>query len=532
MRAPPRWLAALALVCVALPLLPALGLALGAAAPPPPLFFGQGPPSWRQLLQSPDGSPGPLLQSMLLALCVASIAIPTGTTLAWLAQRATYRGARLLGLLSLLPLAIPSYILAGTLRQALGPGGAIGSRLGWGTFQGFWPAVLVLSLTTAPYVQLLVAAALRRCGREEEEAARSLGATPWRAFRATVLPRLRPALAFSLLLVQLYVISDFGAVSVLDCRVLTWRLYQAVESARLDIALMISSGVMVLTLPLLLVARQVLGPPQAPGTANPCPPERSALHPAAIGAGLALQLGVVTLGAVIPLVTLLAWIADGLSRGLPFASLTKPLGETLALASLGALATVVLAFGPAWVSARSPGRLPRWLERAVYLTGGFPGILLAFGLMLLALHGARGAGEPAAYAWLLGSGILLLLGYAIRFLGEAFASLRSGAELLDPRLEEAAASLGASPGARFVRVIAPQLSPAIVVAFVLAFAAIVKELPVTLLLGGPLGVQPLSFRVYDRYNEALLHDAGLAGIFVVAISLLALALSVRSLRTA
>ena len=59
-------------------------------------------------------------------------------------------------------------------------------------------------------------------------------------------------------------------------------------------------------------------------------------------------------------------------------------------------------------------------------------------------------------------------------------------------------------------------------AFVLALLAVLKELPVTLLLGGAMGVQTLAFRVWDRYREALFHDAGLAGLLLVGLALVAL----------
>ena len=62
--------------------------------------------------------------------------------------------------------------------------------------------------------------------------------------------------------------------------------------------------------------------------------------------------------------------------------------------------------------------------------------------------------------------------------------------------------------------------------------AIVKELPVTLLLGGPVGVRPLSFRIYDRYTEALYHDAGLAGLAVVVFGVCGFALTLWSRRHA
>ena len=68
-------------------------------------------------------------------------------------------------------------------------------------------------------------------------------------------------------------------------------------------------------------------------------------------------------------------------------------------------------------------------------------------------------------------------------------------------------------------VVVPAVTPGIAVALVIGFNAIVKELPVTLLLGGATGLKTLSFRVWDRYAESLWHDAGLAGLILVGLAL-------------
>lgn len=526
-----RWL--LAVAALSLPLAPLIGLLAASLGPAPVLFPGSGGSPWASLLAHPSGGLGPLPQSALLALAVASIALPLGSVFAWVERRWSYPGARLLALATLLPLAIPSYVLAGTIRQTLGPGGWVGGPLGLPTFSGFGAAVLVLSLTTIPYVQLLVGAALARAGADEEEAARTLGARGWGLISVAILPRIRPALAFALLLVQLYVISDFGAVAVLDCRVLTWRLYQAVNMGRFDLALALGCGVAALTLPLLLVARLIRGR-RAPGAGNTQqrPVEKQRPSGLRLASVVSLQLLVGFLGAALPLVTLAGWVAEGVRRDLPFAELGPPLWTSIGLAASGALLTTALALAPAWLSLRARGWLAALAEQGVYLASSLPGVLLAFGLMLFALHGSRLLGWGDHYGWFMGTGVLLFLGYATRFLAEAFACVQTGVALLDRDLEESARSLGAGALRLGREIIGPQLAPTAVVAYLICALAIVKELPVTLLLGGPLGVRPLSFRMYDRYTEALYHDAGLAGLAIVAFGACGFALTLWSRRHA
>ena len=71
------------------------------------------------------------------------------------------------------------------------------------------------------------------------------------------------------------------------------------------------------------------------------------------------------------------------------------------------------------------------------------------------------------------------------------------------------------------------MAPGAAAAFSIGFLAILKELPITLMLGGATGMSTLAFRVWDRYSESLWHDAGLAGLLLVALALGVLTLTLR-----
>jgi ABC-type Fe3+ transport system permease subunit len=120
-----------------------------------------------------------------------------------------------------------------------------------------------------------------------------------------------------------------------------------------------------------------------------------------------------------------------------------------------------------------------------------------------------------------------MLGYATRFVAEVFAPLRDGFAAIDPRQIESARVLGAGPFKRARTVVLPAIGPGLAVSAVIGFNAIVKELPVTLLLGGATGLKTLSFRVWDRYSESMWHDAGVAGLLLVLLALIAAALTHR-----
>lgn len=515
-----RW-AGIALLAL-LVLTPLAGLGISLTDRPIDPFTGEVKP----LLNLSVGVPALLARSLALSILVAIGAMVLGTFLAWVEHRTSV--PRGWGLLSLLPLAMPSYIVAATVRSSLSPGGWIGDAFGLPHMTGFSIAVIVLTVITVPLVQLIVGASLQNCSAAEEEAAATLGASRRRVFFDVTWPRLRPAVGFSGLIALLYAISDFGAVAVLDVPVLTWRLYLAVENQDVARASVLGGATLLALIPVFAASRYLRGGVQFAGTANARPIARqpsSFRFRALTAVVLVLVLGI---GVVIPISTLSVWVWGGVQRSLEFVNPAGALLDTVLIAVAGTLMTLLLAWLPAWVVAHDQrrGRRTGWIEDGVYLTSALPGVLLALGLMIAALRFTRPFGTQV-YGWVLGTGVLLMVGYATRFVAEVYAPLRVAFGRLDPRQLESAVVLGAGRWKRFCTVLLPSVKPGVIVALLIGFNAIVKELPVTLLLGGATGLKTLSFRVWDRYNESLWHDAGVAGLCLVGLALISAVLTLR-----
>lgn len=508
----------------ALVLLPLLGTLLLWFDPPPPLFGAAPEVAWVELLWRREAGGlvlGPLPRSLLLSGAVCALSLALGTALAWLSERADYPGRRGLVALGLVPFAVPSYLLAMGLRSGFGPT----------TFRGLGPAILVLTLATSPYAQLLLTAVLRRLSGTEEEAARLLGARPGRVFRSILWPRLRPAATYALLLTLLYVIADFGVVDILECEVLTWSLYQAFQDQQLERAALAGLGLTLCVAPLLVGARLLHGEVSSEQSSNQ---ERSAARLALGARGRAcayllhaLQIG---LGIVLPFGVILSWIfpsafhARSYDLGLRELILA-PLGTSLLFALATTLLVILLAIGPAWLAARAR-RTQSVVEFLIYFAQALPGVLVALGLLNVFLALSRLSGRPL-HDTLRQSAVLLLLGLGIRFVAPAYGALKSAILRIDPRALESARLLGAGPRRRFLRIALPALRPGLASAALLVSVGVIKELPITLMTA-PRGLSPLSYRLYERYGEGALTEAGLVG---VTMALAALALQSLALRS-
>lgn len=143
-----------------------------------------------------------LLQSLKLAGATMLIATPLGVTLALGLARWRGRGARPANFLMLLPLVTPEIVMGVSLFLvfvymfnfvSLGTQAQI---LGHVTF-------------TISYVVIIVRGRLFAVGKEYEEAARDLGASPWQALRMVLLPLLMPAIFAGLMIAFAISIDDF-----------------------------------------------------------------------------------------------------------------------------------------------------------------------------------------------------------------------------------------------------------------------------------------------------------------------------------
>ena len=226
-RRPPLVLAIITLVVAALLLLPLAYLLIRAS--------GAGAAAFASVLR--PRSLQVMANSIVLTIVVTLMASVIGVPLAWLTVRTDLPGRRVWTVLASLPLVIPSYVGAFALVAFLGPRGMLQEWLAplgverLPEIYGFAGAAYTLILFTYPYLLLSVRAGLQRLDPSIEEASRSLGLGRRRTFWQVTLPNLRPAIAAGALLVALYTLSDFGAVSLLRFTSFTRAIYISYQSS-------------------------------------------------------------------------------------------------------------------------------------------------------------------------------------------------------------------------------------------------------------------------------------------------------------
>ena len=460
------------------------------------------------------GTVGLVVDTLLLVTAVTATAIAVGLPLAWLVARTDLPLRRLVAVAAPLPLVIPSYVAALALLGAFGPRGLLQQLLEpFGVerlpeIYGFVGAWLALTLSTYPYVFLLAGAALRGLDPALEDAARGLGQTRWGVFRRITLPALRPSLGAASLLVALYALSDFGAVSLMQYNALTRSIYLQYRSLfDRTPAAMLGLVLVALTIALLVLEQRSRRGVRASAGGTERPPT---VVPLGRWRWPALGFCAVSLTffLLVPLAVLVYWSVRAVELGHGIAFAWEAAVSSLSVSALAAAVAVTAVLPVGVLAERYPGRWPRVLERLGYTGNALPGIVIALSLVFFAANYV-----PVLYQTL----ALLVFAYVVRFFPQALAGVGSALAAVHPRIEEAARSLGHGPVRVLATVTVPLIRRGVLAGAALVFLNAMKELPATLLLR-PIGFETLATEIWKYTSLGSYSRAAPPALLLILVS--------------
>lgn len=481
--------------------------------------------------------PAYISNTLTLMALVAVMTGIAGVGTAWLTVTTRFPGHSVASWALVLPLATPAYIVAYVYTDLLAFAGPVQSALrsltGWEAGDYYFPpvrslpgAAIMLSLVLYPYVYLLARVSFQRQSAALFDAARSLGARPWRAFVRIALPCARPAIAGGIALVLMETISDFGVVDYFAVPTLTTGIFRTWFSLGDPVsAAQIAAWLFIFAIALVFL--EMAG--RRGRVANPLSRDMASqprrLRGIAAGAALTACALPVLLGFAVPAAVLIRYaILEGdplIGRNFLDFAWNSMLVATVAAALATALA-LLLTYG----ERLHPTRFNRMSIRLATLGYALPGAMIAIGILTLSTSIDRGVGHFTE-AWLgfspglvlTGSIAGLIFAYVARFLTAAYNATHGGLEKIHPALDAAARSLGAGPRRVLAAIHIPLMRGALASAALIVFIDVLKELPATLLLR-PFNFETLATRTYRLASDERLAEASTAAIAIVALGLI------------
>lgn len=496
--------------------------------------------------------PTTVSNTLILLVGVGILVSCLGVGSAWLIAAYQFPGRRVLSWALLLPLAVPTYIVAFAYLDILHPIGPVQTLLrdilGYTSPRQFRlpdlrslpGAIFLLGFVLYPYVYLSTRVMFATQAASLLEASRILGESARSTFFRVALPMARPAIAIGVSLALLETLNDIGASEFLGVQTLTVSVYTTwVTRSDLAGAAQIALAMLAIVAALVLIERYGRRRQRYASTQRARALQPQVLKgPAAL---LAFVLGwlPVLIGFVAPALYLLNETLKHFHNVGAVSS--QLLGSAVNTVRISLIATVVTVFGGlvvAW-AARSirhgnGKKATRLYARVATIGYALPGTVLAIGLltpvMLLDSTAARiwsWLGKPEPGLLLIGTSTALVLAYMIRFLAISVGGLEAGLARIPPSMEQAARLLGESPGGVLRRIHLPLLRPAMAAAALLVFVDTMKELPATLLLR-PVNFDTLATWLYAEAARGTYEEGSVAALAIVLAGLLPVVLLARS----
>lgn len=491
--------------------------------------------------------------TLLLLAGVGVLVACLGTGAAWLVSAYDFPTRKLLTWGLLLPLAVPTYIIAfayldlwhpigpiqSIMREVLGIASPRDFRLP--DIRNLSGAIFLLGFVLYPYVYLSTRLMFVTQAAGMIEAARILGEKPYGVLTRVALPLARPAIAVGLSLALLETLNDIGASEFLGVQTMTVAVYTTwVTRSDLAGAAQIALSMLLIVVFLIQLERHARQR-QRYSTVQRMRP-MSLIRLTGWHKLLAIVLGwiPVVIGFVLPALYLAFEAFERFDTvGTVSSQLLQAGFNTLTVSAAATVLTLVLGLVVAWSTRRvresaHGTSVTQWIAKGASLGYAVPGTVLAIGLLaplLLVDHfiewiAALGGTEMTRLV-VMGSTAGLLAAYTIRFLAISVGSIESGLSRIPPSIEQAARLLGHGPAATLRKIHLPLLRPALASAALLVFVDTMKELPATLLLR-PLNFDTLATWLYAEAARGTYEEGAIAALLIVLVGLIPVILLART----
>ena len=468
---------------------------------------------------------------------LGTLIIGVGT--AWLVTMCHFPGRRLFEWGMLLPLAMPSYIIAYVYTDLLefsGPlQGALRDLFGWSSKRDYWfpevrslgGAIAMMTLVLYPYVYLLSRAAFLEQSVGVFEASRTLGRGPWLSFFSVALPLARPAVIIGLYLVLMETLNDYGTVDFFAVNTFSLGIFDVwMNMNNISGAAQLATVILIFVAFLILAERYARRKQRFHNTST----KMQALPGFPLSGKRALLATIVCLvpillGFALPTVILVnyaqAFYEPTLSR-----EILNYAWNSVRLSVLAGTTAVAISIVMAYGARIQGGRLLVAANRIAAMGYAVPGAVLAVGVLVVVGGLDNSIDGVMRHHFDISTGLILsgtiaavTFGYLVRFLALALGTVEASLIKVTPNMDGAARSLGRGTFSTMRLVHLPLIRGSVLTAVLLIFVDCMKELPMTVILR-PFNFQTLATFVHQYASDEQLGEAALAALSIVGVGVL------------
>lgn len=476
--------------------------------------------------------------SLLLITGVSAGVILIGVSCAWLITMTEFPGRKIFEWASILPFAIPAYLLAYIYTDFLDITGPLQNMIrnvfGLGIDEYWFPnirsvegAILIMSLAFYPYVYMLARSSFLEQSTTLLEASRIMGYSTWQSFFKVALPVARPGIAAGLALALMETLNDFGTVQYFGVQTFTTGIYRTwfglgERPAAAQLAAFLLAFIVVLII-LERWSRNRISNEKANSTRFK---RLNRFELKGIRSALAFIVCFIPvfIGFVVPVILLLEMFFSNLEV-LDFKFIELALNSFTVSAITGFLA-VLLALLMAYSARLNPNRYVKIFNRISSLGYAIPGsviavgVLIPFGLFDNTIDGFFREHFGFSTGLLLSGTIFaMIFAYLVRFLSVSYGGVEASMEKITPNMDEAARGLGYRFSKVLRKIHIPMMSGGLLTAALLVFVDVMKELPATLIVR-PFNFDTLAVQVYRYASDERLAESAGAALMIVLVGII------------
>ena len=467
-----------------------------------------------------------ILNTIKLVMGVSFGTLLLGVPLAYLNAYYDYPGRKVFSFLAILPMSIPSYIMAFVYVALFDITGiwslALRDLLGMKTFfpsiRNFYGISLVLSFCFYPYVYLMAKNAFEGVGARAQEVGMVMGLSKTKMLLKVILPLSRPWIFSGLILALMETLADFGAVSIFNYTTFTTAIYRSwfgmfsLSSAQQLSAILVSIVFVLMFVEYFLERNKSYATTGRGAQAIP----RKKLKKRHSALVIFTSSFISLFAFFIPVGMIIKWGLKTMVRDLDSRYLSF-IWNTVHIASLTVLVLIIFTLFMAYAIRNYPGKIADTIKGLSSLGYAVPGSVLAVGIFIFLSNVENSL--SAERKFLTGGLTALIVGLSIRFFSISLAPISSSFLRVSNSQLNVMKLLKISPFKKITKIIIPMIRPGIFTAMLMVFIEVMKEMPITLMTR-PFGKETLSIRIFEMTSEGEWERAALPSLILIVISLI------------